>query len=396
MVDTFLRTWKFKIKNAHLYKDLFRKWFDAYKYSYNKSNWLLKNSTCLYSDFDLCNIIIPKSVNSHIPWFLETPKDIRAEGVFENCKNWKSAKSNVKNGHQKSFDMGYLTKKKSKNRYCFGIPGSAIKVSCDRRRIQIYNDYTNSQLKESLISNSWLILNKKIPEKCINDKNFLLKEHKIFFNGENYYLCLVLEREQIEIVNRKKIVAIDEGVRKIATAWSPNNEYTFGNNKFKQIKDLLKKRDKYQSNNSKKNYIKIENRIKNLVNELHHKTTTFLCKRYRNIIAPELKVKELIKEKNLKHMKERQKKEYRKAMLRMNLSKFNELLKTKGEIYNTKIYSNEDGVTEMYSSRLCSSCKYINPKSSLEMKKCENCKNEMDRDINGAKNIYHMNRYLVN
>lgn len=48
------------------------------------------------------------------------------------------------------------------------------------------------------------------------------------------------------------------------------------------------------------------------------------------IIAPELKVKELIKEKNLKHLKEKQKKEYRKAMLRMNLSKFNKLLKAKG------------------------------------------------------------------
>lgn len=395
MVNTYIRTWKFKIKNAHLYKDIFKKWFDAYKYAYNKSNWLLKNSTCTYNDIDLRNIIIPKSVNNHIPWFLETPKDIRSEGIFENYKNWKSAKTNVLNGYQKSFDIGYLSKKKSKNKYCFGIPGSAIKVSYDRKNIQIYNDYTNTQSKDSMISNHWLKLNKKIPNTCINEKNYLLKEHKIYFNGNSYYLCLVLDREQKEISNRKKIVAIDQGVRKIATAWSPNNEYMFGNNKFIQIKHLLKKRDMYQSNNSMKNYIKIENRIKNLVNELHHKTTTFLCKRYRNIIAPELKVKELIKEKNLKHLKEKQKKEYRKAMLRMNLSKFNKLLKTKGEIYNTKIYSNENGITEAYSSRLCSSCKYINKKCSLELKKCKKCKKEIDRDINGAKNIYHMNRYII-
>lgn len=395
MNNKLIRTWKYKIKNGHFYSDLFKKWNDAFRYAYNKSNWLLKNSTCFYSDIDLRNIIIPNHVNSHIPWFLETPKDIRADGVFENSKNWKSAITNVKNGNQKFFNITYLTKKKAKNSFCFGIPGSAIKVSHDRKKIMLYNDFTNPQSKDSMISNNWLILNKEIPRHCITENNHLLKEHKIFYNGENYYFCLVLEREEIILNQRKKVVAIDQGVRKIATAWSPNNQYMFGNNKYKQIKDLLKKRDMYQSINSKKNYIKIENRIKNLTNELHHKTTTFLCKRYRNIISPELKVKELIKEKNVKHMNEKQKNEFRKSMLRMNLSKFNELLKTKGNLYNTKIYSNEDGVTEAYSSRLCSSCKYINKKCSLETKKCDNCKKVIDRDINGAKNIYHMNIHLV-
>ena len=49
----------------------------------------------------------------------------------------------------------------------------------------------------------------------------------------------------------------------------------------------------------------------------------------------------------------------------------------------------------MYSSRLCSSCRYINPKTSSELKICKKCNQEIDRDVNGAKNIYFMNLHLT-
>ena len=34
--------------------------------------------------------------------------------------------------------------------------------------------------------------------------------------------------------------------------------------------------------------------------------------------------------------------------------------------------------------------------SSDELKICENCSIQIDRDVNGAKNIYFFNRHLVN
>ena len=123
------------------------------------------------------------------------------------------------------------------------------------------------------------------------------------------------------------------------------------------------------------------------MNELHHKTGTFLCKRYCNIILPELDVRSLVKKIKSKV--------YRKSILRMKLCEFNNLLKTKGELYNTNIISNKDGVHERYSSRMCSRCKFINPKSSSEVKICNNCNFRVDRDINGAKNIYYMNKHLI-
>lgn len=376
-----LRTWKIKLKNTKLLQPIFQKWFHDYKYSYNKSNWLTNDTTCYYSDLDLRNLITPKEVNQHIPWILETPKDIRSEAVFENYKNWKSSFTNLKNKNITHFQMGYMKKRSTKNRYCFGLPGSAIEVfnfkhKCDRKRIRIYTSYTNKFI---------IHLSKAIPKECINDKGYLLKEHKIYFNGESFYLLLVVDRQLIKITDRQKVTACDPGVRKLITTWNQKESFSFGNRKTKQIKHLLLKRDQYQSTNNKKNYNKIEIRIKNLTDELHHKTSTFLCKNYTNIILPELDVKRLIKK--------TPNKEYRKAMLRMRIKSFNNLLKTKAELYNSNLIM--ENVTEAYSSRMCSGCLFINKKCSNPIKICERCNLRIDRDINGAKNIYFMNKHLL-
>ena len=61
-------------------------------------------------------------------------------------------------------------------------------------------------------------------------------------------------------------------------------------------------------------------------------------------------------------------------------------------------YSNNTDIfeaNERYSSRLCSKCRFINKSDILETKICKNCGSTLDRDINAAKNIYHMNIHLL-
>jgi putative transposase len=239
-----------------------------------------------------------------------------------------------------------------------------------------------------MVVNIQMDLSKPIPTYMVNEDGYLKSTHQIKFNGINYYLHICVDRPVIVVENRKKIVATDPGVRKMITTWDTKNvSYMFGSGKSFQMRDLLKKRDKCQSRGDKRNYIKLEIRIHNLMNELHHKTGTFLCKRYRNIILPELGVTDLVKQVKSKA--------YRKSLLRMKLYEFNNLLKTKGELYNTNVVSKKDGAHERYSSRLCSGCRFINPKSSSELKICKNCNLHIDRDINAAINIYYFNRHLV-
>jgi hypothetical protein len=146
-----LRTWKLKIKNGHIAKDIFKSWFNDYKYSYNKAHWLQSTTSCYdkndkieyedknyhsvyYSDKDLRNLITPIEVNQHIPWILNTPKDIRAEAVFNYMKNLSIAIENKKRKNIKHFKMSYMKKREKQNNYCFSVPGSAIKVSCNLKQ----------------------------------------------------------------------------------------------------------------------------------------------------------------------------------------------------------------------------------------------------------------------
>ena len=112
-----LRTWKIKLKNAKILKPIFQKWFNDYKYAYNKTHWISSTSSCYYSDFDLRDLITPKNVNSRIPWFLETPQNIRENAIFEYVKNKKSALTNLKNCNIKNFNIRYMKKKNHKYRY---------------------------------------------------------------------------------------------------------------------------------------------------------------------------------------------------------------------------------------------------------------------------------------
>ena len=387
-----LVSWKIKLKNpSSLIKQQFHSWYYNYKYAYNKAIWYINESTCYYSKFDLRNFIIPSNVNSGKEWFLETPFDIRADAVFDAYSNLKSAITNLQEGNITHFRLGFK-KKTSILRYTFGgISGANVLRSNNRiddlRRINFFSTYTN---------NYQFHLSKPIPIDAIDQEtNQLTNECKIHFNGIDFYLIICFEKQERFIPNRKSMVSVDPGIRKFATTWDPTDKsYMFGTGKWKQIKDLLKKKSYYQSNGNQRQMNNIEIRIANLINEMHHKTSTFLCKKYSTIIYPHFdaigivnRIQQNEKTKNYKYIKE-----LKKSLLRLSFSKFEEILKTKGLIYNTEILI--EGVTEAYSSRLCSSCKFVNLKDSKETKECKGCGKIIDRDINGAKNIYHINSYL--
>jgi transposase len=259
LYDTIMviRAWKYKIRNGLLAKPQFDQWEANSRFSYNRANFFMRESSCSfeYTEYDLRNFVIPKQVNTMYPWVLKTPKDIRAQEVFDCRSNWKSAQTNLKNGHIKFFDIQYKTKKKQRHHYTLSIPGSAIKASQDRRSIKIYPESLNGFL----------------PKSAINKNGFLLSSHKIQWNGVCFYFILVLDREKIHLERRSKKVAIDPGVRKLVATWDPQNRsYTFGKGMKFKIIDLLYKKSLYQSVGDKQNMRKIEIRIQNLVSEMHH------------------------------------------------------------------------------------------------------------------------------
>ncbi|CAG8657271.1 10408_t:CDS:2 [Cetraspora pellucida] len=164
----------------------------------------------------------------------------------------------------------------------------------------------------------------------------------------------------VSIEKRKRMInsvlSIDPGVRTFITGYSPNGYVIeIGNNDIQKIRNIHDKCFKYQSiidtssdvENKKKRYrlrkkiLKSYEKIRNVINDCHHKTSKYLCEYYSQILIPDFQ-------------------------------------------YMTNIVE----CTEEYTSKTCGKCGNINEKlGSSKMFKCGFCNYVVDRDFNGARNI---------
>ena len=119
-------------------------------------------------------------------------------------------------------------------------------------------------------------------------------------------------------------------------------------------------------------------RIKNLVDELHYQTISYLTNTFKTIFIPAFESQELIKINKSK--------KFRRDLLSLRHFVFKERLIAKSKM---KQGCHVHVCTEEYTSQTCSRCGIRNSKlGSSEVFDCNSCFLRLDRDINGARNIY--------
>jgi len=151
-----------------------------------------------------------------------------------------------------------------------------------------------------------------------------------------------------------------------------------------QIKKLQNKLDKMKSLRdkkiiSRKRYKNRENRIYNklehLIDDMHFKTINSLVKNYQVIFLPIFESQEIVRKNKYGNRNLLQLKHYR---FRMRLA---ERCKIEKE---TRLVV----CTEEYTSKTCTRCGSLNDVGSSEVYQCSNCDLIIDRDVNGARNIF--------
>ena len=376
-----LRVKKIKLKLNSIQKKTFKMWSEHHRYSYNKAiniinnedskeRFLYKdikpeNSNIFYSERELRDLIVPEYTCSRTPWLLDTPKHIRESAVFEARKNLKSAITNYQNGHIKHFNLKFKSKKESS--WAFEVPHTSINTY--NKEIGIY---------EARTTNARIKTTEEIPE--------LEHNCNVMFNGLHYYLCVPIEIKLKTNNNDGIYAALDPGVRKFQTIYSPdeNNFIMIGKNASNVLYKHLLKLDKLISKNNSKNKLKILKlrlKIQNLQSELHYKTSNYLCNNYKCIYVPKLtKENDIINTKLRKiHTKTV------RNMVVLGHCKFVERLKTKAEEFtNVQIHV----ISEEFTSQRCLECRKLTKmKKGEEIHKCNFCKIEIDRDVLGSTNI---------
>lgn len=372
--DTVLRTMKIKLQLTSNQKRLLQRWNSHARYTYNATVWRLNTDIDKQSKYNLRNSIVPAEVNQMTHWILETPKEIRARAVFEAFTRWKTGVTQVKNKTIKFFSLKYKDKKyQDANGWSIDVPKEAIK-RIDSRSLYIYKQKTTKEvfkLREDLQID--------IQHDC-----------KICFDGDAYYLIVPYTKPKIRKDLDNGVISLDPGVRTFLTGIDHANTIELGINSattiFKKMKYLdklmskcSKKIDKREKKKLKKQIKKMRIKIKNLQEELHKKTSSWLCKNYSNIVIPKFGSKNMIKKVDRKI----QTKTVR-SMSILAHGKFLERLHHKAEEYGTNVVV----IDEKYTSKTCSCCGNVKTKRfSSKVYQCEKCLLKIDRDRNGAINI---------
>lgn len=219
----------------------------------------------------------------------------------------------------------------------------------------------------------------------------------------DYYLLVPYIRD-VEPANSNRVCAIDPGVRTFLTGYDPsgatfeiasNNDHLYKKKMHierlqKVLNTVVDRTQKDKINTQIRN---IYRKIKNCVHDLNHCASKMLSQTYDEILLPKFSTSEMIK-KSDKKRKRRINAVTAYNMQTLSHYKFQQLLKHKMEIRNGKLHI----CSEEFTSKTCGACGRLN--HNLKAKKVfvcpfEDCKITMDRDINGARNIFIKNINLV-
>ena len=284
-----------------------------------------------------------------------------------------SAISNFKNGNISKFDMKYMSKKKPTEYLHFEDKQYPSFI----RKIKSKYSYTTKDRKRVNMSFADIDTKKRGIE-IIYEKN-----------TDKYYLHYPVERSWFPSNDKRndsqikfsslgdRIISLDPGIRKFLTGYNPTGEsIIIGEGASLELTALLLENDKNPS-------VILRRKIKNLVEELHWKTITYLIENYDTIILPDFRVSQMIRSKKLNRMVKR-------LMCQFSFFQFKEKLKFKCSWYNKKLII----VDESYTSCTCTSCGFIMDTKGKENLNCPSCNLDIDRDIAGSRNIFIKNTRL--
>jgi putative transposase len=187
--------------------------------------------------------------------------------------------------------------------------------------------------------------------------------------------------------DRHDMVSIDPGEKIFLTLYSPDKgghvmKICEDNRsgplfyKLKRLDELISKRARVSKKKGRgltRAIHRIQKKIRNMKNDLHHKTSLFLCKNYNHILLPEYKSQPMLQTLTSSVCR---------SMSTLSFYQFRQKLSYKSLLYGSKLYT----VTEEYTSSTCGGCGTYN-KPQDRAYNCSKCNLSIHRDYNGARNI---------
>jgi transposase len=329
-------------------------------------------------------VLTPNSeLKEETKWQEDIPYDIRQNAISDAFDSLQSNLSKIIAGQQRFFKLKYKTKKDTTQ--IFKLPSTMINLKNKRIFMNTLKGI-NNRFRFDNKTERWFKKNIK----TFNSKVTILRE------ARKYYFCLSYTvRKEDKKESPFKVCSIDPGIRKFLTVYSPDGvmvDIGVGTNKIltkiaERIDLLTSKMNEVRSKTRrglKRRCTLLRNKIGNIRNDLHYKTSNFLCNNFETIILPDFETSEKVKcyKRNINDTTTRE-------TLMLSHYTFKKRLENMCKrMRKLLIITGED-----YTTQTCGKCgnldKEIGGKKIYECKKCEYTE---DRDLNGARNV--LLRYL--
>ena len=397
------KSYKFKLNPTKEQKTRLKKYIGAYRFTYNEYVQTNKEKSKIWKDknptfTEIRRHVMTTSVE-RCPELKEVPYNIRELAPREYLSALKIAK---KNHPQGKFQMKFKSLKKS-NVQTIPIGSRGIKLHSDGLVMYPRSD-------KSMIA----FANSKQAKKFGFDGSLAKKQCKLIYDRgkRSYYLDvpILAKRSEQTMTRTKSLIALDPGVRTFQTGYSPEGEiFETGNNgmtrlcKIAHVIDRIKGKMKRLNPNltskvrcrkrrqMRRFMLRMERKIRNLVNEVHWKTIDHLTRNYEIIMIPKFQVSQMVKRLNKKNSRKRRiNKSVARRLCMWSHYKFRQRLINKCMDRGVSIVV----VNEAYTSKTCTRCGQLNCKlGGSKLFKCPQCSLCIDRDMNGARNILLRNLF---
>ena len=305
-----------------------------------------------------CNNFCTRYLKKEYPWL----KDVDKCALTYACFNVDAAFSNYYNK-----DAGFPKKKSRSQNY------KSYTTDCNNNSIKV-------NFAEKYIQMPKL---KKIKAKLHREFNGTIKRATLICTPtEKYFISIYVETEHKSIAVNDNTIGLDLGVKNICTTSNGNvypnpqigEEYQYQINKLRtKLKRQVKGSNNYEK--TRKLLAKYYEKINNKRNDYINKLTYDIVKSNKLIAVENLEITHMVKNHNLST-----------AILNVGMYEILRQLEYKCDWYGRYFVK-----VDRYfpSTRICSSCGYINKDITLGIREwdCPNCGTHHDRDENAAKNI---------
>ena len=222
---------------------------------------------------------IKKMLTRLLPeWTKDTPFQIKGMAIKDAHRAyWATLRANKGSGHPPSFRF----RSRKDTEQSVYIPKSAISNK------GIYPSITGKGLRFS----------EPLPE--------LIMDSHLIWRAGKFYLATPFRQQRVPFgENQAHVVAIDPGVRTFATFYSDISCGEIGSGDFSRIQRLAFYMDdlisrmatagKQQKKAMRKALARMQDKMKNLIDELHHKAALFLVKNFDCILLPTFETSQMV------------------------------------------------------------------------------------------------------